>query len=411
MAEKERELKEVVQKLSACLASRLGLKEDSSSGLNSELVAALGKKLGIKGEVSVMRIVNRMGDFGLDLAHLEVDKLENKVVLHEYFFLDLALLLIDSIDQVKSARAAGVVSSLLEGSVRETSLGGSSSGAEEVSKILEEARTKYGRITTSFKSGLDAVDISSIPAPQTKKKQPSEIYASKSKPFPPQYIPRERDESELGNSGSTDNDGKDTTDFKDVPIGTLKTKAQPRPKRRKLSREAAMKIRQAKENIKEDVDNNEEEEEDHEINVNIPISDTTDVRIKVKPLDNRELKSQRIHVRVNQKRTPVSKSKSRSRHIVYGSKNIVSHHLRKARPPLFSKKPATPKLDKKQVLERVVSEVKKKRAREEESAERNIGTAENASKPKQFDFQLEAQKLLREKRTKNAQFKKLMQKL
>ena len=293
--------------------------------------------------------------------------------------------------------------------MRETSLGGSSSGAEEVSKILEEARTKYGRITTSFKSGLDAVDISSVPAPQTKKKQTSEIYASKSKP--PQHIPRERDELELGNSGSTDNDGKDTTDFKDVPIGTLKTKAQPRPKRRKLSREAAMKIRQAKANIKEDVDNNEEEEEDHEINVNIPISDTTDVRIKVKPLDNRELKSQRIHVRVNQKRTPVIKSKSRSRHIVYGSKNIVSHHLRKARPPLFSKKPATPKLDKKQVLERVVSEVKKKRAREEESAERNIGAAENASKPKQFDFQLEAQKLLREKRTKNAQFKKLMQKL
>ena len=29
-----------------------------------------------------------------------MDKLENKVVLHEYFFLDLALLLIDSIDQV-----------------------------------------------------------------------------------------------------------------------------------------------------------------------------------------------------------------------------------------------------------------------------------------------------------------------
>ena len=154
-------------------------------------------------------------------------------------------------DQVKSARAAGVVSSLLEGSGRETSLGGSSSGAEEVSKILEEARTKYGRITTSFKSGLDAVDISSIPAPQTKKKQQIEIHAFKSKPFPPQYIPCERDESEFGNSGSTDIDGKDTTDFKDVPTGSLKTKAQPRPKRRKLSREAALKIRQAKENIKQ----------------------------------------------------------------------------------------------------------------------------------------------------------------
>ena len=73
MAEKERELKEVVEKLSACLASRLGLKEEAPFGLNSELVAALGKKLGIKGDVSVLRIVNRMGDFGLDLAHLEVE--------------------------------------------------------------------------------------------------------------------------------------------------------------------------------------------------------------------------------------------------------------------------------------------------------------------------------------------------
>ena len=150
--------------------------------------------------------------------------------------------------------------------------------------------------------------------------------------------------------------------------------------------------------------------DDHEINVNVPISDTTDVRIKVKPLDNRELRSQRIHVRVNQRKAPAG-NKIKSRHIIYGSKNVVSHHLRKTRPPVFSKKPPTPRLDRKQVLERVVSEVKKKRAREEESAERNIGTAENASKPKQFDFQLEAQKLLREKRTKNAQFKKLMQKL
>ena len=95
-----------------------------------------------------------------------MERLENKELLHEYFLLDLALVLIDSIDQVssvnaflfisllfkvKAARAAGVVldSFGVDGSV------GGSSGGEEVSKILEKARAKYGRVTTSFKSGLD----------------------------------------------------------------------------------------------------------------------------------------------------------------------------------------------------------------------------------------------------------------
>ena len=189
----------------------------------------------------------------------------------------------------------------------------------------------------------------------------------------------------------------------------MKSKAQPRPKRRKLSKDAVKKIQQRKENVSNIVKDGTEDDvrnDDHEINVNIPISDTTDVRIKVKPLDNRELRSQRIHVRVNQRKAPAG-NKIKSRHIIYGSKNVVSHHLRKTRPPVFSKKPPTPRLDRKQVLERVVSEVKKKRAKEETGdQEREV---DDASKVR--DFQLQAQKVLREKRTKNAQFRKLMQKL
>ena len=291
-----------------------------------------------------------------------------------------------------------------------------SSGGEEISKILEKARAKYGRVTTSFKSGLDKADISFIPPPTTTtKSRPIENYSTKQRQPPPQTFPRGRvDESELGETQSTDLVGGDTTDFKEVlcDLGTLKSKAQPRPKRRKLSKDASKKIRQVKENVsnnvKEDGTGDEDGKDEHEINVNIPISDTTDVRIKVKPLDNRELRSQRIHVRVNQRKTP-SSNKIKSRHISYGSKNVVSHHLRRSRPPLFSKKPPTPRLDRKQVLERVVSEVKKKRAKEDISEKKTEEVVDDAAKMR--DFQLKAQKVLREKRTKNVQFRKLMQKL
>ena len=72
MAEKERELKKVVENLATCLAARLGLNPSSSSGLDSGLLAALGKRLGVKGEVTMSGLLARMADFGLDLAHIEV---------------------------------------------------------------------------------------------------------------------------------------------------------------------------------------------------------------------------------------------------------------------------------------------------------------------------------------------------
>ena len=100
-----------------------------------------------------------MNDFRSTEDIVKVERLENKELLHEYFLLDLALVLIDSIDQVppfnsflfisvlfkvKAARAAGVVLNSFEGDGGVG--GGGSSGGEEVSKILEEARAKYGRV-------------------------------------------------------------------------------------------------------------------------------------------------------------------------------------------------------------------------------------------------------------------------
>ena len=209
--------------------------------------------------------------------------------------------------------------------------------------------------------------------------------------------------------GSSSKSLSDTSEVQDTTDHLIETKAQPKPKRRKLSKEAA-RVRKdkvgEKENVAEADREDDPEESDHEINVNIPISDTTNVKIRVKPLDNRELKSQRIHVRVNQK-APSSdkKRKSGSRHLVYGSKSLVAHHLRKTRPPLFSRKLATPKLDRKNVIERVVTEVRRERLAKGEVEEVGGG-----QKP-DLDFNLAAQKVLREKRTKNAQFRKMMEKL
>jgi len=373
--EREAELRPVTECLLATLSNRLGLAPQT--GLSPVLVTAIARRIGLKGdgnEIGLGQLLDRMAQFGLDIQHIQEKRLTEGDLFQQYFLLDLANVLLHSIDQVKAARTSHLLSTNLEEAAA------TSSGGEEVVKILEEARKKYGRIR-SFRKELDEANISIIP-PQ---KIPQQVF--------PQKLPKSQKIGSSKSSISETSDVKDTTDH------TLMTKAQPKPKRRKLSKEAK-KIRKdkSKENIAK-VDENDDES-DHEINVNIPISDTTDVKIMVKPLDNQDLKNQRIHVRVNQK-LPTFSPKSKSRHIVYGTKSVLSHHLRKARSPMFSKRPTTPKLSKKKVLERVVDEVKSERRKADDFAIKEA--------PKQgVDFKLRAQKVLREKRTENANFRKII---
>ena len=67
-------------------------------------------------------------------------------------------------------------------------------------------------------------------------------------------------------------------------------------------------------------------------------------------------------------------------------------------------------MDRKQVIEKVVNEVKKERERRKEEVKDDEKEDEEANKPK-LDFNIRANKILREKRTKNAQFRKMMAKL
>merc|ERR1711872_836141 len=187
-------------------------------------------------------------------------------------------------------------------------------------------------------------------------------------------------------------------------VDQLQKKYFPKHKKRRVSdarRKAVMKSP-----LKES-DSKEPEPPDiseQEINVKIPTSEDTDVVVKVKPLDDVNIKNKRIHIRVNQKKTPESTKKSKK--IVYGTKSVISHHLRKSRPPMFSRKLSTPKLGKKQIIERVI-EFTKQAKRDEESEN------DTAARPinKELLAKLECQRIVREKRTKNAQLKKLMNNL
>ena len=139
---------------------------------------------------------------------------------------------------------------------------------------------------------------------------------------------------------------------------------------------------------------------EQEINVKIPTSDTTDIVVKVKPLDNVDLKNKRIHVRINQKKTPDAKSKSRK--IVYGRKSLIGHHLRKTKSPMFSHRMTSPRLDKHQLLKRVIDFT--------ESAKRQEDI-ENQGVPKKIsekEAKLQCQKLIREKRTQAVKLRKLV---
>jgi len=377
------DLEKIIHNLLTSLAFKLGI--EKQDGISNIFLQALARKLHVKttGYPSIESILERMKTFGLELDHIDIEKLKAGEQYHLYFFLDVVNVLLDSIFQVKQNRIDKMMKANFEKEIQAESVEGTS-GGEEVSKILDDARKKYGKIQ-SFRQLVDKENISLI-KPQN---------------LPVQLNPKKLDvKNDYGKyvvkSKEEDSEYNDDVDH-------LKKKYFPKPKKRrvadlhKASRKSPVKVNESTE--LESTNTSEQE-----INVKIPTSEDTDVVVKVKPLDNVNLQNKRIHIRVNQKKTPESTKKSKK--IVYGTKSVISHHLRKSRPPMFSKKTATPKLGKKQVIERVIAFTKQAKRDEE---------LENAppTRPINKDLlaKLECQRIVREKRTKNAQLKKLMNNL
>jgi len=382
------DLDKIIQNLLTSLAFKLEI--EKQDGISQKFLLALARKLHVKatGCPSVETVLEKIKTFGLELDHIDVDKLKSGEQYHLYFFLDVVNVLLDSIFQVKQNRIDKMMKETFEREILTESAAGTS-GGEEVSKILDDARKKYGRVQ-SFKQVLDKENISMIKPQKLPVVEPQIMPKRKDGAGHEQYVIKSKPRA------SRDEDSLDHDS-----VDHYQKKYFPKPKKRKVLDPPKPTYKSP---LKEKRVRPSENESEHEINVKIPTSDDTDVVIKVKPLDNVDLKNKRIHVRVNQKKTPESSKKSKK--IVYGSKSVISHHLRKSRPPMFSKKLATPKLDKKQVIERVIEFAKQ--ARRDDELE-DAPTARPVNQ--ELAAKLECQRIVREKRTKNAQLKKLMNNL
>jgi len=331
-------------------------------------------------------LLEKLKSFGLDLSHLDKDKLEAGETLQKYFFLDLANVLVDCLYKVKQDRLGRELRTKLESEVKLAGQGTETSGGEEVARILGEARKKYGRIQ-SFRGGLDAVDISMI--------QPKEVPRVIAQKVP-QVIPQQI----ILTKGVSDRKVVSEDTSEEIERKKVKQGKRKVDKQRTLKENVMITDDLASKDKGESGTENVFEEVSEDINLVVPTSDTTDVVIKVKPLTNKDLNNKRIHIRINEKKNPESKSKK----IVYGSKSLVSHHLRKSRPPLFSKKLASPKLDKKELISKAIDEVKRMRDNEERPRDKPVEKVAN----KELDMKLHCQRVIREKRTKNAQLRKML---
>jgi len=361
------DLEKVIKNLFDSLAFKL--ETSPTDTLTAEFFSAVGRKLHLKKkDPSLENILEKMSTFGLELDHIDTKLLKTGDRYQVYFFLDILNVLVDSIFQAKQSRIEKSLKKKLEnqGSSAETS------GGEEISKILDYARKTYGRVH-SFRKEQDKENLSII----------------KSQTFPK---PERKSLAETSDLDTVDNNSESSTSEEDLQMKTQK-KHKLRTKKSKTDLGLSSTVSRTALN-----------ESEHEINVKIPTSDTTEVVVKVKPLDDRNLQNKRIHVRINQKLTPERPPSSKK--VLYGRKSVISHHLRKTRPPMFSMKMTTPKADRKQLLKNVIDFVEE--ARREEAI---VESSKPVAAHKDRLASLQSQKLIRERRTKAAQLRKLVKRI
>ena len=325
------------------------------------------RKLHMKNkDPSIKEILDIVSKFGLDLDHIVVRDVESGDPYQVYFFLDILNVLLDSIFQVKQKR---MEASLKKKSTNDTNI--NSSGGEEITKILDCARKTFGRVH-SIRGDVDKENIN---------------FKANIKPqkMPAPFNSIDKDSFSFGSSSDS--------------VDNIQKPLPPRVRAKSKKKKGLSQKKKDASATKTAIN-----ESEHEINVKIPTSDTTDVMVKVKPLDNTNLKNKRIHVRINKAVTP---ERVTSNKVVYGRKSLIGHHLRKTRPPMFSQKMATPKLDKKQLLRRVVEFAEE--AKREELLE-NVHVSKSTSN-KELEARLKCQKLIREKRTNAAQLRKLVKRI
>jgi len=260
--------------------------------------------------------------------------------------------------------------------------------------ILQEAERKYGQVK-SFRKNVSKDDFSaigSVPSTVDSNKWGKENISIIEK------IPS----IDLKKIGRTKENRKNELTGKSKEQETGNTKFQ-----NQLNKPLKDIITNAAENSENTIEVNNDGKADtilgasDDVIIKIPQEDGGDVEVKVKSLEGKSMKNRRIHVRVHEESAPTPKR------MKYGKKSVLAHHLRKNRSPMFSKKPKVIPPTKKEVMERVAVELRKKR-KHEEIQEEDLRAGKKIRDAKtSVECKLSIQKCVRESRTRTAQLRKL----
>jgi len=393
------------------------------SEINSAFCEGVCRKLNFKhssDDCTSRDLVSGLSRLGLDLSHVNVRKVEEKDTLHTYLLLDILSVLIES----KSAATKNNIQRLVDNNGQqihpqafslesekhptktisdqalpkvaprifslEDDKGGTTSGGEEVSKILQEAERKYGQVK-AFRKNIAKEDFSAIasgPSTVDSKKWGKENISMIQK------IP----------SVDQKRNVKTKENRKNEMVGRSKQKEVGKTSSNKPLIDVTRSAGENSENTIE-VDNDGKVDTvlgaSDDVIIKIPQAGGADVEVKVKSLEGKSMKNRRIHVRVHEDSAPTPKR------IKYGRKAVLAHHLRKNRSPMFSKKPKPLTPAKKEVMERVAVELRKKRKHQEIEKE-DLRVGENIRDAKtSLECKLKTQKFVRESRTRTAQLRKL----
>jgi len=406
------------------------------AAINAAIVRGLGKKLNVRVEKKLSaplldRICSKLSDgtvsggtladlftllktIGIDISHIDQNKVKRGDEVHTYLLLDFLNLLFEALlcDNPSAfnklvKRFARVADN--EQVASENEKEGTTSGAEEVDKILREARRKYGRIR-SLQAQIEKENISIIPKLPPRTRGESQVdhaevktarhklvgrtspVSVKQKNVTPESEITERTESVSGvSSNSSKFHSSVMSDDSSGPSRDTRKK-KPAVKRKSSALECE--------------NETTEHVDDTQVNIRIPLDDAS-VNVKVKRTDGQPLGNRRIHIRLREEPEP-----KRSKKIYYGSKSVLTHHHRKTRPPMFSRPPLSPVKSDDTVLKEAVTAIRSERAQELRQKDvEAVAELHQAKISKPVNCKLDNQRALREIRTRKCQLKKLAEQL
>jgi len=423
------DLVEINSNILKSLSKRFNVKY--TGDISPKLIQKINSKLSVSvsSGCDLDSLIQSFQSLGINISHINVTKVKEGDELHTYLLLDFLnvlfeALLADNPDEFnqlllsyraeakkiakhsrhsrKSGAGFGTTNSKAGGN------GGTTSGAEEVERILQEARRKYGKIS-SLKKNVEA-NISMI------KKIPADFSQVDNAP---KYSPYKLTKASISTASSIEtssfrsriSSSSKTSSKSSVNLEISKSKKSAKSSEKsgkmpeKLSSRKSGQLKRSKENVSSTAAAEVLDTTENEVNIRIPL-DEASINVKVKSLDGKSLGNRRVHVRLQEESSPSPPPKKPK--IQYGTKSVLYHHHRKTRPPMFSKKPEPLPLTDNQALDAAVKIIKKRKHEEILAEEGSKKPSIKRQKPStNSNVDLQTQKYLRDIRTRNGKLRKI----